>query len=102
MLDLVSRCKHVLCLGIKDSFDWIVKLRESDQWKVIGLYHPTPSRVRLPYSFDNYFEDPETRIKLKAPIVESLKNFENMQKPYKVEVKVRSDGTPLVRRVSQR
>jgi len=102
MLDLLSRCKHILCLGFGDSFNPVTELRESNQWKVIGLYHPTPGNVRQPYSFNNYFEDPKRRTKLEPIIVEKLKEFENMQKPYQVEVKVRSDGSPFVRQVSQR
>lgn len=82
---LLSKCGHIFCLG-NDAFDHVTKLPESNQWKVLRLYHPTPSRVRQPYSFDNYFESGN----LKRKILVDFRRLEDMQKAYKR--KVNHDG----------
>lgn len=87
MIELLSTCRHVICLGIGGAFDYLRTIPESRQWKIIGLYNPSPARARQPYTFANYFE----KEKLRKTIIKDLRAWEKLQKPY--EVKVTPFGT---------
>lgn len=86
MLELLSECRHVVCAGIEGAFEHVNRLPESDQWKVIGVYHPSGFGW---INFVKYFVK-GTR-KLKKRIIEDLRAWEATQKPY--QVKVTPNGT---------
>jgi hypothetical protein len=78
----LSKCEHILCFG-NEAFDHVTKLPESNQWKILRLYHPTPPAVRRPHCFAEYFEKDEN---VKRKIRDDFEKLEKRQKPYKCKV----------------
>lgn len=89
---LVSERRHVLCLG-STAFRYVRKLPRSHRWKIIGVYHPTGSRVLA-----NYFKKENgkkvSERKLKPEILEKFRNLETSQESYACRIK--PDGIELV------
>jgi len=83
IVKLLPERKYLVCLGMT-ALKYVIKLTNSNQWKVIGVYHPTGSRV-----FANYFEKKGrvTERKLKKKILKSFKELEDSHEPYVCKVK---------------
>ena len=77
---LLQKGTYVICLGGR-AYEHIKGLPESDMWKIIGIYHPTGSRV-----FANYFEKEKgkkvTERKLKKEFCEEFRKLEEKYKSY--------------------
>jgi hypothetical protein len=81
---LLSEGKYVVCLG-NTAFQYVRNLPQSNQWKVINVYHPTGS-----YIFANYFEKETnktvTERRLRKKIFDEFKKIEESQKSYLIKI----------------